>query len=312
MKLSEVVAYLNHLDQDDLQPDFDKILSHASGVLHSVTSKDLQIDNFSSDLDADFNGIKKSVKQFEDTISLLRSKLQSIIQEQEPEYYAASQQLYEDEMIWETNEYILERKLSIPSEERNHILNRIKLFTDWRIPGMILRPGKEDFIESLVPLDPLYLIDQHEELLAPSVVNFDEVYRRRLRQYVVDDRKDRVIFQLLPNGQFGFVFAYNYFNYKPLNLIFRYLDELYTKLRPGGRIIFTYNDCDFSQAVILAERSFMCYTPGRHIKSYAKQLGFEIEMQCCSPANAAWLELKKPGEITSLRGGQSLAKIIPK
>jgi hypothetical protein len=312
MKLSDVVAYLNHLDQDDLQPDFDKILSHAAGVLHSVTSKNLQIDNFSNDLDADFNSINQTIKQFENTMLLLKSKLKSIVQEQEPEYYAASQRLYEDEMIWETNEYILERKLSMPWEERNDILNRIKLFTDWRTPGMILRPGKEDFIESLVPLDPLYLIDQHEELIAPSVVNFDEVYRRRLRQYVVDDRKDQVIFQLLPDNQFGFVFAYNYFNYKPLNLIVKYLDELYTKLRPGGRIIFTYNDCDFSQAVILAERSFMCYTPGQHIKSHAKQLGFEIEMQCSSTPNAAWLELKKPGEIESLRGGQALAKIIPK
>ena len=312
MKLSEVVAYLNHLDQDDLQPDFGKILSHAASILHSVTNKNLQIDNFSSDLEFDFDTINQSVKQFENTVLLLKSKLQSIILEQELEYYAASQRLYEDEMIWETNEYILDRKLSMTSEERNIILHRIKLFTDWRTPGMILRPGKEDFIESLVPLDPLYLIDQHEELLSPSVDKFDEPYRRRLRQYIVDDRKDKEIFRLLPNNQFGFVFAYNYFNYKPLSLIFKYLDELYVKLRPGGRLLFTYNDCDFSQAVILTERSFMCYTPGRHIRSHAEKLGFELECNHCTPANAAWLELKKPGEIESLRGGQTLAKIIPK
>jgi SAM-dependent methyltransferase len=163
-----------------------------------------------------------------------------------------------------------------------------------------------------VPLDPLYVIDQHEELLVPSVSKFDGSYQRRLRQYIIDDRHDKKILRLLPDNQFGFVFAYNYFNYRPLSLIFKYLDELYVKLRPGGRVIFTYNDCDFSPAVILAERSFMCYTPGRHIRAHAEQLGYTIEMNCVNPANAAWMELKKPGEIESLRGGQTLAKIIPK
>ena len=102
-----------------------------------------------------------------------------------------------------------------------------------------------------------------------------------------------------------------FFNFKPLELLKRYLDELYKKMRPGGVLIFTYNDCDLWQGVDLVERSFMCYTPGSQIRSYAESLGFVIETNVTDPPNAAWFEMTKPGERESLRGGQVLAKITP-
>ena len=161
-------------------------------------------------------------------------------------------------------------------------------------------------------MDPLYLVDQHEDLLAPAMTKFSAEYQQRLRPYTIDDRADGELMTLLPNRQFGFVFAYNYFNYKPLDVICRYLDELYEKLRPGGRIIFTYNECEHASGVILAEKSFMCYTPGGRIRSYAESIGFEFEYQNTLEANAAWFEFKRPGDIVSLRGGQNMAKIMPK
>jgi hypothetical protein len=54
----------------------------------------------------------------------------------------------------------------------------------------------------------------------------------------------------------------------------------------------------------------MCYTPGRQIRSLLNELKFEIIGEYRGLDNLFWMEIQKPGEITSIRGGQSLAKII--
>jgi hypothetical protein len=154
------------------------------------------------------------------------------------------------------------------------------------------------------------LVDTHQDLLTPSIQKFTAEYQRRLRPYVIDDRQPGTIMHQLPDRQFGFVFAFNFFNFRPLELIQRYLTELHSKLRPGGVLIMTYNNCDRSHGVGLAERNWMLYTPKRLILEHALSLGFELVTAQDGLGDVSWLEFKRSGDIDSLRGGQSLAKII--
>jgi hypothetical protein len=213
-------------------------------------------------------------------------------------------------MCYDTTEHILNRKLRCDPESAELLQGRILRYTDWRVPGLIFRPALEQHVEQLVPLDPLYMIDNNLELLEPACQGFTEEYRRRLRLYTAEEILGKPILALLPDAQFGYCFAYNYFNYKPLELICQYLDELWKKLRPGGVVFFTYNDCDRAHGVALAERSYMCYTPGSLIQEHAETLGFELMHRHNGPADVAWFEFQKPGEIDSLRGGQTLARIV--
>ena len=160
--------------------------------------------------------------------------------------------------------------------------------------------------------DPLYIVDQSKELMHPAVTKFTPEYQRRLRLYEVNDYRDQEALQQLPDGQFGFVFAYNYFNYRPMEVIDRYLRAVFKKLRPGGVFFMTFNNCDRAHGVALVERSFMCYTPATELIRRAESYGLEVGNQYTGQADVSWLELRKPGTITSLRGGQTLAKIIPK
>lgn len=312
MKLSEVVRYLNHLDQEELISTLSDVTAQAELLLRTTIDQPGSIPTFNSEIESDFDKIKYSVQQFVGTVYSIRTHLQGLVAEQEPELYAQSQRLYEDDMIYETTEYILNRRLSHSDEQKNDLLARVKLHTDWRWPGMLFRPGADNLIEDFVPLDPLYIIDQHQDLLTPATQQFPALYQQRIRQYVIDDRVPGEILKLLPNNNFGFVFANTFFNFKPLTLINQYLDELYQKMRPGGVLIFTYNDCDYWQGVDLAERNFMCYTPGSKIRAHAESLGFLVEKNITNPPNAAWFEMTKPGELESLRGGQTLGKLIPK
>jgi SAM-dependent methyltransferase len=215
-------------------------------------------------------------------------------------------------MRWETNEYILNRGLMIDADTSMVMQQHIKNYSDWRLPGMIIRPALESHIEYMVPMDPLYVVDQHQDLLKPAVEKWTSDYQRRLRQYVINDYTCQRPLQELPDNQFGLIFAYNFLNYKPIEVIERYLQDFFAKLRPGGVAMFTFNNCDLPQGMGLAEKHFMCYTPGRRVQQIADKIGFENVYDQRGPNNISWFEIKKPGEIYSLRGGQTLAKIVRK
>jgi SAM-dependent methyltransferase len=310
MKLSEIVDYLNVLDSLHVPDKCNEALGQLAAVLHTVKHQRPDLNPYDAVLDAHFNNLKTGVDQFGDTVEQLRHSLKKRIFALEPEMFRESERVFYHEMPFETSEYILNRRLRLDNQSLVELQGRIKILTDWRLPGMMLRPGLEMFVEEMVPMDPLYLVDTHQDLLDPAIRKFTAEYQRRLRPYVVNDRQPGPIMNQLPNNQFGFVFAFNFFNFRPLELINRYLTELHAKLRPGGVLIMTYNNCDRSHGVALAERNWMLYTPKRLILEHAATLGFEIITECDAPGDVSWLELRRSGDIDSLRGGQTLAKII--
>jgi len=310
MKLSDLISYLNLLEQEDHTPEYSVTLRQLQSVSLTVQRHKIQLNSFSEDLTHNINGVVSSFERAQSTLDALKMQLRERIAELEPEQYTASTLLYDQEMIYETSNDILNRRLAIDDDSNILLRSRLRNYGDWRLPGMIIRPGLDNFIEDMVPLDPLYVIDQTQELIDPSINAFTPEYQRRLRPYIIDDRKNGQPLWQLPNNQFGFVFAYNYFNYKPIEVVNRYLGDIYNKLRPGGAFIFTFNDCDSGHGAALSEQSFMCYTPGHAVAAAAENIGYEILDRHHGQGDIAWLELKKPGTIRSIRGGQSLAKIV--
>jgi hypothetical protein len=312
MKLSEVSILLQFLKDADLDPAWIEYSNRLHTVLTHVVNHSLQVGSVSQDIIDAVHTVQSGSHSFNQTVNYLKAQLDQIIAHREPEYYQTSSRLYEEEMRWETNEYILNRGLMIDADTSMVMQQHIKNYSDWRLPGMIIRPALESHIEYMVPMDPLYVVDQHQDLLKPAVEKWTSDYQRRLRQYVINDYTCQRPLQELPDNQFGLIFAYNFLNYKPIEVIERYLQDFFAKLRPGGVAMFTFNNCDLPQGMGLAEKHFMCYTPGRRVQQIADKIGFENVYDQRGPNNISWFEIKKPGEIYSLRGGQTLAKIVRK
>jgi SAM-dependent methyltransferase len=312
MKLSDIVAYLNLLETLDVHDEASVSVKKLAAIIHVIANHQLQFDTFSQELDQQFQNIQSNLNHFSAKLDQLRQTLTQVVAAREPEYLEASFKLFDQEMRFDSPMHILSRRLPIDPESDTILRSRLKNLTDWRLPGMVIGPGNENFVEDLVALDPLYLVDQHSSLLSPAVQRFGIEYQRRLRQYVVNDHVPNSKLNDLPNNQFGVIFAYNYFNYRPMPVIEQYLKEIAVKLRAGGTFIMTYNNCDRAHGIGLAERSWMCYTPKRLILQAAAASGLEYVLNRDAPGDLSWLEFKRPGEITSLRGGQSLAKIIAK
>lgn len=310
MKLSSIIAYRNQLDE--ATPLNGVLIAHdrLAPLLHTVKSSEIEFTHLVDRLSQDYKNVLGSIDHFERTVEDIKEEISYLIQQMEPAYFAESYRLYSQEMIHDTAEYILNRRLEITPEVASYITARIQAHGDWHHAGMIIHPGHEEWITYLVGHDPLYLVAPMAELLDPAVLRFNDQYQRRLCTYTVTERADGAILEHLPIGQFGFCLVYNFFNYKPQEIVNQYLTEIYSKLKPGGVVAFTFNDCDHAGAAALAERSFMCYTPGRTVLEHAYSVGYQVRQRYRMNSSTTWVELQRPGQLTSLRGGQSLAKVV--
>jgi hypothetical protein len=265
-------------------------------------------------LEKNLNNINLSFGMFKQNLDMLRVQINAKIKLLEKPYLQDSYDFYNNEIRKDSVEHILNRKTSVSVESEELMHSRVKYYSDWRYPGLLFRPGTNTFIEHMVSYDPLYLIDDNHDLLAPSMVQFPEQYQKRLRSYYIDENNfEGPLLSALPDNQFGLCLAFDFFNFKPLEVLKQYLVEIYQKLRPGGVLAMTINDCDYIAAMVLVDNFFGCYTPGRLVLDFAEDIGFELHYQQHKDGEpVTWLELQKPGSLESLRGGQTLAKIVRK
>jgi SAM-dependent methyltransferase len=311
MNLSQIVQFKNQIDGLKVDPVGFDAVRHFEDILHHVSNNiELRMEADIKNVERDLNQIQQSVGSFRESFAGVSKSLQQLVESQDQHIYDHSMKVYREEFSQDTVAHILDRRLLIDTESETIMRARLKSYADWRLPGMIIRPRTEDYINDMVALDPLYLVDHDMELLRPSTEQYLPEYQRRLRRYIINDYVERPIFRNFPAGQFGVIFAYNYFNYKPLSVIDDYLAEMFQLLRPGGILIFTYNNCDLWHCVSFAEKNYMCYTPGIKIWNLAQKNGYVVNFEHNGVLDAKWIELKKPGEITSIKGGQSLAKIV--
>jgi SAM-dependent methyltransferase len=312
MKLSDIVAYLNLLDSLDVKSECNAAVSRLNHITHVVSEHAEQDQSASHLIGQTFDDLSGTIAKFSAQVENLKQSLKQEIEAREQEYLATSLTVYQEQMKHDDPDMILKRRMGIDDNDDMRLRTHLKNLTDWRIPGMIIRPGLETYIEDMVPMDPLYVVDHDPELMQPAISKFTPEYQRRLREYVINDWADGPILGKLPNNQFGAIFAYQYFNHKPIPIIHKFLDEFYEKLRPGGSVIMTYNNCDLAHGVIRSEHVWMLYTPRRLIEQHAVDLGFELTEAYDGKGDVSWLEFRKPGDIASIRGGQTLAKIVAK
>jgi hypothetical protein len=319
MNLTELIRLSNRLEDltmQDLQQDsrhrFDLILD--------------QIDVPQAEIDPGFQqrlveknyALQSLFDSFEHELLDLKQQVSQLIQDQGQAWLHRNYTEYErylETQYAQTPDYLgLHRNKPIrrSADTDTMLRNRIANYCDWHHPSMIIHPMLEPFMHEMTASDPLYLVDESHYLLEPTMSQFNQQYQHRLRPYVIEESFDQPILSRLPNQQIGFCLVYNYLDYRPFELVKIYLTEIYQKLLPGGVVGLTFNDCDRYQAMQGVEQGITGYTPGSLVRAWANYLGFEEVFEYHDNGSSVWLELRKPGQLTSLRGGQALAKILPK
>jgi SAM-dependent methyltransferase len=159
----------------------------------------------------------------------------------------------------------------------------------------------------LVASDPLYIADIDSEFVDNTVQKFTPEYQARLRRYLIDITNYNI--SNLPTGQFNFIFSFNFFNYLSLDSIKQLLKRAMIWLRPGGVILFTYNNADMSPSAGLSESYFMTYVPKSLLIPLVESLGYEVVTSRDFHPSTSWIEIKKPGTLSTVKAHQALGEI---
>lgn len=197
----------------------------------------------------------------------------------------------------------------LDEESIKAINGKISLYTSWQYPSMQLGCKDYRITNSMVCADPLYFVDNNEEYLTNIISNFNEVYQKRIRPY------HPVNLDILPKNQFSCIACVDFFNYLSEANISIYLAKIFKLLRPGGGIIFTYNNCEFPSLARQAEHRSMSWTTKAKLIDISKSIGFTVKSAVDLNNNHTWydytsiIELSKPGVLTSIKQHQTLGQV---
>lgn len=311
LPLSNFIKYKNQVDNVDFSSDCKNLDKQLNTKIENLKKFDFN-ENLINKIDDHKESIIKSFDKLNTLLEEFKQSTHNYVKDQEHEYMAQSYRLYE-EGTTDNAEYILDRSLFhsliYRDEIKDYFKSRIKANSHWKYPGICVRPEQGEYTDNMLDSDPLYIVDENDLLLEPVKLKWNEQFQSRVRYILIDDNNNE-IYKKFPTNQIGLFVAYNYFNYKPFEVIRQHLTEIYNLLRPGGVVIFTYNNCNLPLAVKNFEQALFSYTPGDLIIPVLKLIGYEIiESYNHEETNVSWLEIKKSGELSSLRGGQSLATI---
>jgi SAM-dependent methyltransferase len=313
MKLNELVALRLRLESI---ADFSKAEHELNSIIDRMENLAFQIDDPYKEKLLELSKVYKStVKLLDsslDTVDVIASAIDQDIADKSQHFFASD---YQKELEYTNPDNIRQvRRLHLSEEADQILLNRVHQLVDWRYPALEIgcRDGK--WTQQLVAADPLYITDIYQEFLDTTAGQFSGEYQHRLRKYLIQTIADEdgvKEYRLvgLPKEQFNLVFSWNFFNYLTLENIQKYLVQIYELLRPGGVFIFTFNNGDISAGAAYAENYYMSYVPRSMLVPVCEQLGFEIiHGQDLEPA-VSWLEIRRPGELKTVKASQAMGAI---
>lgn len=305
MKLSELVNLKERIDELDCSWEAEQLNQEMLDIIdsaqHSITH--LQV----NDLKNQHQQVLQTVNEFAQKLQNLKKFLANTIESRDQQYFEI-ETAYWEAFKNDLSYTIQNRSFSTDTISNVLLKERLTAKTNWQYPALIFRPIHALHIEDLVACDPMYWIDTDQDLIDAASGMFNPEYQRRICKYVLPDQ-EKVDLSILPSQQFGLVYACRYFNFRPTHVIKNYLEQIFNLLRPGGHLVFSFNNCDTTSGSLTFEHHGGCYTPGRIIKNIALSIGYTVEYEYSDTMSLSWVELKKPGTITSIRAGQTLAAI---
>ena len=307
MNLVECLTFLEVLDELDTESDAEEFFLKVDAEVRECNRP---IDNGLAyhQLLGNADTFKKAYTDIRSQINDIRQSIHNRLIELDQQHLITSYDTWHGGEAHAMSHAILNRRHIIDPITENILGVRLKIKTSWQWPALVIRPFHAWHVDSMVACDPLYFADTDSDLLAATDTWFTPEYQRRLCKYQFDEQSTHMLAKL-PDSQFGLIYAAFFLNFRPIEMIKRYLSEVLFLLRPGGYFVFTFNNCDTISGAQLFERFSGSYTPGRLVKAEAEKIGYEVVYEFSDAGATSWLELRKPGKLNSIRAGQTLALI---
>ena len=315
-KLRDIVRYramVDSIDMDTIRKDINETLSK---VCNDLAINNFDAENLKDRMLNSHLSVLNNLESMSLDLNTFKEEINKQVKKIEEPYYEKSKEIYKNHELLSPMDKLSRLKnkdLLFHEDTTKELINAITIKISNQYACCQLAPGYGDITKHLVHGTPLYIVEEDRE---GSVVNtdfFNQIMTNRIAWYTMDDN-DKEILSALPQNQIGCFVVIDYFNFKSEDIIEKYLKSIYKCLRPGGAVIFTFNNCDYPNAIDKVDEMYYCYTTGTQMKKICSSIGFEIlrlnAMGYDELENGiSWLEIKKPGELNTIRSAQGLASI---
>lgn len=306
-RITELIKFKN-----DIETQLERI---PYGLDHYVDEKSnlikmIQIKNLTSNYDRHLIAAIDKMHTLHQSVADVIDGLQKLISEVDAEIDDIANKLYTSpnyKFIFASDD-----RMTVPCfDERldNLIKVRIRQYSDWHYPGLYVDAKEKDLVDCMVVSDPLYLTGDRD-IVTGIVKSYPQLYQNRVRTYPE--------LTTLPKGQFGFILQWHHYDYLTVDETRNQLALMLTLLRPGGVLMFSYNNCDKVKSVELFEEGQLTYNNSKILTALCLELGYEIlsinDGYSGGPSHywISWAEIKRPGELATTKAHQALGQIIPK
>ena len=313
MQLSQLVSIKENIKSIDLENSVEALSTLSRSINIALLDIEQNYAEESAALRRTYSTLENNLTDVTNSINNLLESVDKEIRQRASHYCRRGSVLDGIPVVEKMNaEVELQTRIRLfPPDIKYDIVSIIRKFTSHQYPALELGPGTGQFTQYMVAGDPLYLVDINKEFLVKSVEQFPFEYRKRVRPYQIDANGfgDNDL-SGLPQNQFGFVLAIDLMDFYTWDFVADYLKNIYNVLRPGGTIMFTYNNCEDSTAAILVERGLRGWATETDMKQTCIDIGYEIVETKNTPGHAYWAVVKKPGNLETIKIQQSMGEIV--
>lgn len=326
---SDLVKLRNTFEEKLVSLTFQQSIDSICNKLRLVLTENPNVDD-----QATTNKINKAIIEYQNLIGMsenIQDNLKLAIEDLNSRIEDLSSQINDTSTYNKIDNKHIKDIFQIDATAHQTIQDHIIKYADWHYPTLrlgcrnvgqyqIIQDNNQlvvdyntsiDYSNLLVANDPLYFCDFHPELIENVTRHFNKIYSNRIRKYIIKDHN----LSELPQNQFGFIFSWMFFNYVDIPTLELYLQSIINLLRPGGTLMFSYNNTDIPSSADTSEYGVMSSIPQRQLIKLIKTIGFDIISYQDIPnldrqiKNISWIEIQKPGQLHSIKLKQVVGTI---
>lgn len=315
MKLSSILQQKAMIDSWEADKELSALNEKISMIKDDINNVEVtDLSDRLTTVNDSINDLVHDMNALQSNINHLKLQADELMQDMSKEPLQESYARYEERKNWFNLEQAEANRLYYDQfygdrEIKERFNTLITKSVSWRHPTLYIRPNSTHFLNALKASDILYVMEQCDVTEWFESVSGPTYFEKSVRFRIIDENKNTFITQYYPPEQMGFILMENFLTFKPLEIIKQYLNESMELLKPGGHLLFTYNNCDLASGARNFENGLYCYTPGKMLRLICEEIGFEVEDDTTTN-RVSWFYLKKPGTLTSLKGGKCLGQIM--
>ena len=242
-------------------------------------------------------------------VSKLQDNINSVISNKERRILQKDYARYDSHDL----DLIISRQGYISDDFNNQVTGIMQQYVSWEYPSLEVNPADARYSSIMNASDPQYAICATKEVKHLLRSKFNKFYAtRRLRIY------NKI--KNIPINQIGFATCINMFEYMPLDPIKDITKQVFNCLRPGGKFLLSYNNCDHAKSLELMGNNFRCLNTKDIMESLLFGQGFDVINTGSSkvPGTTStdgtwtWLLVTKPGVKTTQKLSAGSATIVEK